>query len=185
MSTSTASQHLPAAATTRPRRRTSAARTGTSRTGASRTGASRTGASRTGTSRTGASRTATGRAVGRTETGRAVAGTATSRTRGHVRLTRRGRLLVLVALVGVLFAAFSLGRSASQAAPRVDAPAAAAVPAAPQQLTVQHGESLWTLAQRIAPDDDPRDVVAQLRQINDLSSSSVRPGQQLLLPRAA
>ena len=103
----------------------------------------------------------------------------------HLRLTRRGRLLLLVALVGVLFAAFSLGRSASQAAPRLDADLPAVPQPAAEQLVVQHGESLWALAQRVAPDDDPRDVIAQIRRLNDLPSAQLRPGQQLLLPVAA
>ena len=101
-------------------------------------------------------------------------------TGSHTRLTRRGRVLLLAALVAVLFGAFSLGRSASQAAP----PSAAAV-TEQERVTVQQGESLWTLAQRIAPDHDPREVVAQIRDLNDLSSPQLRPGQQLVLPVAA
>ncbi len=103
-----------------------------------------------------------------------------STTGSPVRLTRRGRVLLLAALVAVLFAAFSLGRSASQAAPPSPTPALQA-----QRVTVQHGDSLWTLARRIAPDKDPRDVVAQIREVNDLTSSSLQPGQQLVLPVAA
>ncbi len=96
----------------------------------------------------------------------------------HTRLTRRGRVLLLTALVAVLFGAFSLGRSVSQAAPPSAQPAAHVV-------TVEHGDSLWTLARRVAPDHDPRDVVAQIRDLNDLSSSGLVPGQQLVLPVAA
>ena len=98
----------------------------------------------------------------------------------HTRLTRRGRVLLLAALVAVLFGAFSLGRSASQAAP----PSAAPV-AEQQHVTVQQGDSLWTLARRIAPDNDPREVVAMIRDLNGLSSARLRPGQQLVLPVAA
>jgi LysM repeat protein len=85
---------------------------------------------------------------------------------------------LLTALVAVLFAAFSLGRSVSEAA----APAAAPVQ---HVVTVEQGDSLWTLAQRVAPDDDPRDVVAQIRDLNELSSAGLVPGQQLVLPVAA
>ena len=98
----------------------------------------------------------------------------------HMRVTRRGRLLLLVALVAVLFGAFSLGRAASQAAP----PATASAPA-PRHVTVQAGESLWSLALRTAPEHDPRDVVAQIRDLNDLDSPHVQPGQLLVLPVAA
>lgn len=102
-------------------------------------------------------------------------------TDAHLRLTRRGRLLLLVTLVAVLFGAFSLGRAATQAAPV----AGEAGPAAVTQATVQPGDSLWTLARRIAPENDPRDVVAQIRRLNDLTSSQLQPGQSLILPVAA
>lgn len=93
-----------------------------------------------------------------------------------VHLTRRGRILLLAVLVSVLFGAFSLGRAGSQAAPQ-----AQPTPAL-QQMTVQPGESLWTVAERIAPDNDPREVIAQIQRLNDLSDSTLRIGQQLLLP---
>ena len=99
-------------------------------------------------------------------------------TANHTRLTRRGRVLLLTALVAVLFGAFSLGRSVSEAA------APGAEPAE-HVVTVEHGDSLWTLARRVAPDNDPRDVVAQIRDLNDLSNAGLVPGQQLVLPVAA
>ena len=96
----------------------------------------------------------------------------------HTRLTRRGRVLLLTALVAVLFGAFSLGRSVSEAAAPSSRPAQNVV-------TVERGDSLWTLARRVAPDNDPRDVVAQIHDLNDLSSAGLVPGQQLVLPVAA
>lgn len=95
------------------------------------------------------------------------------------RLTRRGRAALLLILVGLLLAAFSLGRVGSQAA--------TPLPARPalQQTTVHTGESLWSVARRIAPTADPRDVVVQLRRLNHLDSSGVQVGQQLVLPRSA
>ena len=88
-------------------------------------------------------------------------------------------LLVLVAMV---FAAFSLGRANTQAADVAESGVAAS---AITQITVQPGESLWAVARRIAPQHDPRDVVAQLRRLNDLTGSQLQVGQQLLLPSAA
>ena len=99
-------------------------------------------------------------------------------TAHHTRLTKRGRVLLLAALVAVLFGAFSLGRSVSEAAPPSAQPAQ-------HLVTVQQGDSLWTLAQRVAPDNDPREVVALIRDLNDLSSAGLTPGQQLVLPVAA
>jgi Na+-transporting methylmalonyl-CoA/oxaloacetate decarboxylase gamma subunit len=104
-----------------------------------------------------------------------------TRVPAHVRLTRRGRAVVLLVLVTLLMAAFSLGRVGSEAAAGGSADTA---PAAPQAQTVVHaGETLWAVAKRIAPDADPRSTVYRLRQVNDLPGSQVRAGQLLLLPR--
>ena len=100
-----------------------------------------------------------------------------------LRLTRRGRTLLLLALVAVMFGAFSFGQASSQASgTRV-----AGSPAAPvvAETVVLPGESLWTVARRIAPENDPRDVVEQIRQLNDMRGSQLLIGQQLLLPVAA
>lgn len=48
--------------------------------------------------------------------------------------------------------------------------------------TVSSGESLWELAEKYAPDDDPRAFVFELRRLNGLDTSSVSPGQKLLIP---
>lgn len=95
------------------------------------------------------------------------------------RLTRRGRTALLLILVGLLLGAFSLGRVGSQAA--TPSPARPGL----QQTTVHVGESLWSVARRVAPSADPRDVVVQLRRLNHLDGSGVQVGQQLVLPRAA
>ena len=99
---------------------------------------------------------------------------------GGVRLTRRGRLVLVLAMVTIALVAFTLGRvGSSQAA----TDRAAHVPYA--QTTVHAGETLWSVAQRVAPGHDLRDVVEQIRTLNHLDSVAVQVGQQLLLPRAA
>ena len=100
---------------------------------------------------------------------------------GSLRLTRRGRALLVLLLAGLLLAAFSLGQQDTQAA-GVSSGAGAPAPA---QTTVQPGESLWSVAKRIAPENDPREVIAQIRRLNDLDSSQLQVGQHLLLPTAA
>ena len=96
-----------------------------------------------------------------------------------VHLTRRGRAMLLVLLVGLLYAAFAVGRSNSEAA--VTAEAAPAL----TQTTVQQGDTLWAVARRMAPGRDPRPVVDQLRRLNHLRTAGLQVGQQLLLPAAA
>lgn len=87
--------------------------------------------------------------------------------------------MLLILLVAVVFGAFTLGRAASEAVP-----AAGTTPVV-EQVTVAPGESLWTVARRIAPDNDPREVIAQIRRLNDLADAQLRAGQLLLLPTSA
>ena len=95
-----------------------------------------------------------------------------------VHLTTRGYLAVLVLLVLVVLGAFAIGRAASShATEQVGSPGPA-----PTQRTVQQGDTLWSIAREVAPDRDPRDVVAQIRRLNHLSSASVQAGRQILLP---
>jgi LysM repeat protein len=49
-------------------------------------------------------------------------------------------------------------------------------------VTVQSGESLWGIAAEVAPERDPRDVIADIVQINNLNAGTVLPGQQLFVP---
>jgi Tfp pilus assembly protein FimV len=93
-----------------------------------------------------------------------------------VRLTRRGRLVLVLALAAVLFAAFSLGRVGAEGS-------TSAEPARPlETVTVEPGDTLWAVAKRLAPGQDPRPVVEQLRELNDLSGGGLHAGQQLVLP---
>jgi LysM repeat protein len=47
---------------------------------------------------------------------------------------------------------------------------------------VHSGDTLWSIAESLAPDTDPRDVVDALQEVNGLSGASLVPGQVLLLP---
>lgn len=52
-------------------------------------------------------------------------------------------------------------------------------------VTVQPGESVWQIATRVAPGADTRQVVQQIRELNDLGSgSALVPGVQLTVPSA-
>ena len=97
-------------------------------------------------------------------------------TKAPVHLTRRGRVAVVLAFLGVLLAGgFVLGHAPSQAAGRTH-------PLAPRTITVQSGETLWSVAERIAPRVDPRLVVAQIQQLNHLHSPQLLAGMQLVVP---
>lgn len=63
--------------------------------------------------------------------------------------------------------------------------AGAGSPAVPERtavVRVEPGESLLQLARRVAPHADPAAVVDRIRDLNDLSDSSLRPGQPLTVP---
>jgi hypothetical protein len=51
-----------------------------------------------------------------------------------------------------------------------------------QSVTVSSGESLWQLAEQLAPASDPRDFIADVIQLNQLGSAEVHPGQRLDIP---
>jgi hypothetical protein len=92
-----------------------------------------------------------------------------------LRLTRRGRLvLVMFVMIIAVIAGLTFGRGSSLAASS----------AHPIQHTVvvSAGETLWSVAARIAPHDDPRLVVADIESLNHLASADVEAGQQLLVP---
>jgi predicted Zn-dependent protease len=55
----------------------------------------------------------------------------------------------------------------------------------PDQLAVvrvESGETLQRLAARVAPDAPTGQVVARIRELNELTSSSVTAGQTLIAP---
>ena len=64
--------------------------------------------------------------------------------------------------------------------------ASSVMAAGPEPVTVDYrvlpGDSLWTIAEEIAPDSDVRGLVAEIRDINDLESSLINVGQTLLVP---
>jgi nucleoid-associated protein YgaU len=98
------------------------------------------------------------------------------------RLTRRGRLVLGAAVVVVLVALLAAGSAWAAGSARAgDDPAGSAAPVAVTWV-VQPGETLWQVAEAVAPDADPRETVARIVELNDLPDASVRVGQSLLVP---
>jgi len=98
--------------------------------------------------------------------------------RPRLRLTRRGRgVITTLAAAPLAIAAFVFALNGGGATATLGG---SGVPF--QYVTVDSGESLWQLAETIAPGADPRDVIEQLMQLNRLESSEVFPGQQLAIP---
>ncbi len=49
-------------------------------------------------------------------------------------------------------------------------------------VTVYSGDTLWSLAEEYASNQDPRDFIAQLVALNNLEDSVISAGMQLALP---
>jgi Tfp pilus assembly protein FimV len=95
-----------------------------------------------------------------------------------IRLTRRGRLLIVGAVMALMvLSGLILGHGSSQAAGRDSQQATS------RTLTVKPGDTLWSVAARIAPHSDPRLVVADIESRNHLIGGQVRAGEQLRVPR--
>jgi LysM repeat protein len=46
-------------------------------------------------------------------------------------------------------------------------------------VTVRSGDTLWSIASRVAPGADPRAEVATLQRLNHLRGTALTPGQVL------
>lgn len=80
-------------------------------------------------------------------------------------------VVVAVATLAVVGGLGVLGQAAS-----------ARIPAETTVVRVGAGETLWDVAQRVAPESDPRAVVERIRQLNGTPGSAIQPGQQLRVP---
>jgi hypothetical protein len=94
---------------------------------------------------------------------------------GRVRLTRRGRALARVLATVLVVAVFLLvapglarGDGPDRPAPRVT-------------YVVQPGDTLWSIARRVAPGQDPRPVVDGLIEANGVRGG-LQTGQELSIP---
>ena len=93
----------------------------------------------------------------------------------HVRLTRRGRLLITTMLfaVGVAITLFtgavSLAGTDVQHAPV-------------RYVTVAPGDTLWSIAGEAIPDVDRRDTVHRIVELNALSGPELTVGQRVAVP---
>jgi len=99
----------------------------------------------------------------------------------RLRLTTRGRRLIAtvaaIPAVVALSAAIIGGSTAALASldQGVDT-------ATFETVTVTAGESLWSIAQEVAPSADPRDVVDAIVRLNALEGVTVSAGEQLAIP---
>jgi hypothetical protein len=89
-------------------------------------------------------------------------------------LTRRGRAVLSTLIAG---AVITLG--VLVASPGAQAGADSGVA---NVYTVVSGQTLWSIAEEIAPGTDPRITIDRLMRTNNLKQASIAPGDQLILP---
>jgi len=97
-----------------------------------------------------------------------------------LRLTRRGRRLARTVVVVLALLTVLVLSVASRQAP-VQAGTGRAVTAT-TTVVVQPGQTLWSVARGLSADADLRETVARIQELNGLTSSTVRPGQNLIVP---
>ena len=98
----------------------------------------------------------------------------------RIRLTRRGRLLLIGAPI-MLGGAALLTFVGFFTAPALAAGGSGELTRT-QQVSISSGDSLWSLATEYAPDRDPREVVADIMELNNLADAVVPAGVQLYVP---
>ena len=91
----------------------------------------------------------------------------------------RGRILLFAAtiltLVGLVVAFGQLAGASDTSGPE----------SATATVTVQSGDSLWSLATAAERSADPRETVERIRELNGLDDSVIVPGQRLVVPVGA
>lgn len=97
----------------------------------------------------------------------------------RLRLTRRGRrvldfLASVPAIVALSIAIISGGGALATS----DSGAGAAF----EKVTVMPGDTLWSIAESVAPQADPRDVVDAIMRLNALPSGSLDAGETIAIP---
>jgi len=98
-----------------------------------------------------------------------------------LRLTRRGR--VVLAMVAALLVTVISLLAAGAAQATNDGPSSGTARHGLVHVVVRPGQSLWSVAEKAAPDRDTRTVIQQIIDLNSLTGDTVSAGQQLWVPR--
>jgi len=98
----------------------------------------------------------------------------------RLRLTVRGRRVL--AGVAAAPAVFALGVAIISGGGALASRDAGTEAVIFSTVTVAHGDSLWSIAQEVAPTADPRDVVDAIARLNGLEGGRLLAGQSLAIP---
>jgi Tfp pilus assembly protein FimV len=101
---------------------------------------------------------------------------------GGVRLTRRGRVVLIVAAAAVLLVTLWATAGRWAVARTHERSGAGSVEAGLETVTVGRHDTLWEIADRHRPGVDPGLTVERIIQLNGLSGAIIQPGERLRLP---
>jgi hypothetical protein len=99
------------------------------------------------------------------------------RSRSTVRLTRRGRLVVVVTALLVAFAVGVFVTAAGSVATQRPG-----TPEPTRIVQVGSGDTLWGIASEVADGGDVRSMIDEIKQLNALGSNDLQAGQRLVVP---
>ena len=93
-----------------------------------------------------------------------------------LRLTRRGRVVVTLVMLGLLLlaATFIGGRSA--------ATRDSGTPVHTRTVVVEQGDTMWRIASQVAHGRDIRAVIHDIEELNALTGPELVEGQKIALP---
>ena len=100
-----------------------------------------------------------------------------SKPRSTVRLTRRGRLVIIVAALVVAFAIGVFVTAAGSVATQEPG-----TPEPTRIVQVGSGDTLWGIAAELAEDGEIRAMMEQIERLNALDTSVLQAGQRLVVP---
>ena len=100
-----------------------------------------------------------------------------TRPRTTVRLTRRGRVVVVMAALAI---AFAIGVFVTTAGSVATQRPGTAEPT--KIVQVGTGDTLWGIASQLDDDGDVRSMMEEIKQLNALDSADLQAGQRLVVP---
>lgn len=98
-----------------------------------------------------------------------------ARPASGVQLTRRGRWVVTLLILGAILGLSLVVSSGSVATGERGAPAT-------EQVVVEQGDTLWGIATRVGGPGETQSVMLEIEQLNHLDSSVLVEGQVLAVP---
>ncbi|MGX1793633.1 LysM peptidoglycan-binding domain-containing protein [Microbacterium sp. NPDC055312] len=98
----------------------------------------------------------------------------------RLRLTARGRRLLAALAAAPVIAGIAVSLLAGGSA----VASGESEPVAFETVTVLPGDTLWSIAAEAAPTSDPRDVIDDIKRLNDLTTGMIQVGTSIAIPTA-